>query len=66
MQISKAASGIQEPFCSLGHLGCSGFWLGGGPSFLKWLIDARIPGGEASAGPPCPGAATAQGRLTSR
>lgn len=51
MQIRKAASEIHEPFCSLGHLRCSGSWLNTGLLLLKWLINACIPEEEPSLAP---------------
>lgn len=66
MQIRKAASEMQEHFCSLGYIGCSGFWLNTGLLLLKWLITACIPEEEPSAGTPAPEQATTKGRHTSR
>lgn len=65
MQIRKAASEMQEHFCSLGHLGCFGSWLNTGLLLLQWLITACIPE-EPSAGTPAPEQATTKGLHTSR
>lgn len=66
MQIRKAASEMQEHFCSLGHLRCSDSWLNTGLLLWKWLITACIPEEEPSAGTPAPEQATTKHRPTSR